>query len=216
MSRLIDLTNKRSGKLTILYRVENDNNNNPKWFCRCDCGSTKIIYGSHLRSKETKSCGCLIGVKHGQIRNTAYTTWTAMKQRCYNVKAGEYKNYGGRGIKVCDEWLKSFATFLEDMGNKTSREHSIERIDNDGNYNKENCRWATWSEQALNKRMQKNNQLGIRGIHETKNGKYTANIFINRKSQHLGTFNNLEDAITVRQEAARKRIKKLEIELDKQ
>jgi len=133
------------------------------WLCMCDCGVEKIISGYDIKNNHTKSCGCLKNeqlskrrVTHGQARgrkqSPEYSTWHAMKRRCYGENTKSYKNYGGRGIKVCDRWLNSFENFYEDMGSKPSHELTLDRIDNNGNYELGNCRWGTEEQQRRNKR----------------------------------------------------------------
>lgn len=132
-------------------------------YCTCKCGTEKFVRADYLLKGVTKSCGCLRAhwtVKHGHSRGNSklgslktpeYATWDAMIQRCTNPKAMFWENYGGRGIRVCDRWRNSFAHFLEDMGNRPDG-HSIDRINNDGNYEPSNCRWATTGEQLRNTR----------------------------------------------------------------
>ena len=128
--------------------------------CLCDCGGTINVTKSNLNRKMVKSCGCLRGenAKLGfSVRNLPeHQTWSDMKQRCFNKKNKAYSYYGGRGITMSEEWKKSFKTFYQDMG-KRPEGLSLDRIDNEGNYCKENCRWATWSEQMLNRRSYKHN-----------------------------------------------------------
>jgi hypothetical protein len=134
-----------------------------RFFVRCDCGVEKIVQRSGLSNGDTKSCGCWLTEvrrrpkKHGEImvgKPTAeYTAWQGMKQRCNNPNDKKFKHYGGRGITVCARWLDSYQNFLADMGRRPSADHSIDRYpDNDGNYEPNNCRWATPSEQNFNKR----------------------------------------------------------------
>lgn len=127
------------------------------WECRCDCGKTSVAQGSKLANGNTKSCGCLrreLGIAanttHGRARTPTYRIWVLMRYRCFNPKAKPYKYYGGRGITVCDRWL-SFQNFFDDMGERPSG-MSIDREDNDGNYEPGNCRWATPKEQRANQR----------------------------------------------------------------
>ena len=130
------------------------------WKCVCECGKFKVVRAGCLRSGHTKSCGCIKDEKfiirnttHGLTKAPEYHIWQAMISRCYHKKNIGFKNYGGRGITVCERWRKSFAAFFEDMGPRPSAKHSIDRFpDNDGNYEPGNCRWATIDQQVTNKR----------------------------------------------------------------
>lgn len=134
------------------------------WNCICDCGNTCVVQANNLGNGHTKSCGCLRKevtearmLKHGGSRGGAwfpeYAVWNTMRQRCTNPNSEKYKDYGERGIKVCKRWAK-FANFLADMGRRPSKDHSIDRKNNDGNYTPKNCHWATRSEQQRNTRRQ--------------------------------------------------------------
>jgi hypothetical protein len=154
MGVTLDITGLKFDRLTVIKFVE-IKKNFAYWLCKCDCGNEKIIRGVHLRGKQIRSCGCLQiekATKHNKSRTKLYRVWKSMIARCYNNKNHAYADYGGRGIKVCDEWLNSFETFLKDMGEKPTIKHSIDRINNNANYCKENCKWSTKKEQSLNKR----------------------------------------------------------------
>lgn len=153
--------------LTAVSWESSDRNGN-KWLFDCICGNQKTAYIKHVKSGSIQSCGCMRSetlvnnaTKHGMSKHPLYQTWDNMMQRCYNPKHPEYVRYGERGIIVCDEWKESPAAFFDHIGEKPSSEHSIDRINNDGNYEPGNVRWATTAEQGLNKRSTKTKNIVV-------------------------------------------------------
>jgi len=198
--KLKDLTGKRYGRFTVIKISERDSSGRTKWICRCDCGCEKIVCGEHLVNGHTKSCGCLrreLLTIHGKNKSPEYRTWQAMKTRCESKNSTQYLDYGGRGIKVCERWRNSFNDFYEDMGDKPSKEYSIERKNNDGNYEPSNCVWATRSEQRRNQRISSRNKTGIVGVKINRGNRYVATI----KGSYIGSFKLLEDAAKAREKA---------------
>ena len=159
MSNFVDLTGKQFGRLTVVNRVENKKSK-PAWFCRCDCGKEKVIISCALKRGITLSCGCYrdervksTNTKHGLKKTRLYNIWINMKQRCYNNRNPKYPIYGKRGISICSQWLKNFITFYNwAILNGYKDTLTIDRINVNGNYEPNNCRWITNQEQQRNKR----------------------------------------------------------------
>ena len=157
----LNLVGKKFSRLTVVSfsHIEKEQS---RWNCVCDCGNKITIRGWVLTSGRTKSCGCLRVettskqfTTHGLTNDPLYKVWEAMKRRCLSVKEKSYKDYGGRGIKVCDRWLNSFENFHRDMSKGYKWNLTIDRIDVNGNYEPNNCRWATQLQQRSNQRPRK-------------------------------------------------------------
>lgn len=149
---LQDLTGMKFGRLTAQERAPN-RGHRTQWRCLCDCGRTFDVPAKRLRNGMTTSCGCAHYekiTKHGRYKTPEYRAWVNMIARCSRANHPSFSLYGGRGIAVCAEWRADFSAFLTDMGERPSSKHSLDRIDNDGNYEPANCRWATHTEQMTN------------------------------------------------------------------
>ena len=159
----IDITGQRFGKLAVKKYAMTDKHGNSMWLCECDCGKEKIVSRGNLIYGNTRSCGCIKKAAtakrsktHGKSRSRLYHIWLHMKARCLNKNADNFEYYGGRGIRVCDEWIQSFKIFHDwAMANGYADDLTIDRINVNGNYEPGNCRWATWKEQQNNKRNNK-------------------------------------------------------------
>lgn len=163
MGNFQDLTGKVFNNITVLHRTKNNHLNQTQWVCRCICGKVWAVVGNCLKTGNTKSCGCVSLMattkrftKHGHTSKGTvtpeYRAWRHLFDRCDSPKCREYINYGGRGIGICNRWRDSFDNFLRDMGHKPFPEAAIDRIDNNGDYTPENCRWVTASQNNMNRR----------------------------------------------------------------
>jgi len=159
---LIDLTGKQYFYWTVIDRAPSSKQGKTMWNCICKCGITKVVRASHLTSHASRSCGCYRvewATKNKRTHGMSYTAehkaWDDMKQRCYNKNSTRFEDWGGRGITVCDEWLHNFQAFYDYIGPKPPPKYSIDRINNDGNYEPGNVRWSTISTQCINSRPDK-------------------------------------------------------------
>ena len=169
MTKLKDLTGIKFGRLLVLTRVV-VSKSKPIWNCKCECGNTTNVYGYNLTRNITKSCGCLAKEvardrlkTHGLKKHRLYDTWNKMVRRCNNPLDSAWENYGLRGISVSDDWM-NIHTFISEMGPTHKEGFTLERINVNGNYCKENCVWLEKALQAKNKRIYKSNQTGIAGV----------------------------------------------------
>lgn len=155
----IDMAGKQYGRWTAISKSHVNATGKLYWNCVCSCGTKKAIWGASLRNGISKSCGCYNSertikqnTKHGRSGTSEYNTWLTIQRRCYEPTFIGYANYGGRGIAVCASWRDSFEAFFADMGLKPSKAHTIDRKNTNGNYEPDNCCWATRTQQANNKR----------------------------------------------------------------
>lgn len=197
----------RFGKLTVIQRSES-RGKNVFYTVSCDCGTVKDLQANQLLSGNTKSCGCLLEAKrgsrrenHGLAKTKEYKIWSSIIKRTSFPHKSTRKWYYDKGIKMSDEWRSSFVKFLEDMGNCPDG-YSIDRIDPDGDYCKENCRWASKALQSINKGLYETNTSGKTGVSFIKrDSKWVAYIYVGEHRIHLGTFSSFEEACAARDEA---------------
>lgn len=169
MGITLDLTGQRFTRLVALEKAGQNEHKRQLWLCECDCGNKLVLSSNALNRGNTRSCGCLklqvIGERrrtHGKSNSPEYNNWMAMKSRCCNTDNQDYALYGGRGIRVCKRWANSFENFLADMGTRPPGKNTIERVNTDGHYTKDNCCWATQRQQTRNKRNNHRVTVGTR------------------------------------------------------
>lgn len=200
-----DMTGEKIGRLLFIKEVF-DERPGAYWECLCDCGTVTIVHGGLVRGGHTTSCGCFkteqilkAVTKHGKSKDLIYFLWNTMMERCYNPNSTSYHKYGERGIKVCERW-QVFENFFEDMGDKPDG-LSLERIDVNGDYHPDNCKWGTASEQAFNIRKRSNNTSGRTGVDLDASGLWRARIWKDKKCYKLGYFESYEEACEARSNA---------------
>ncbi|HBX9978947.1 TPA: AP2 domain-containing protein [Klebsiella variicola] len=205
---------KKYGRLTYLREIHEDKKPQQGHFL-CDCGNTKILRLSRVKTGDVKSCGCLqreaaskANKKHGMTGTREYRSWDSMMQRCNNPKNDRYADYGGRGIHVCQEW-HDLTNFYADMGDRPDGA-TLDRIDNELGYSPGNCRWATPAEQQANRRKYKGGKSKYPGVTRRPSGKWTAAITTDWKPKYLGDFATEEEAAEAYQKAKRERETELE------
>jgi hypothetical protein len=164
----LNLIGQKFGRLTVIAFAGIAKCGQSSWECLCDCGNKKIVKSDHLRRGNTKSCGCLRKITtanrhltHGMSHSRIYKRWIGMIKRCYNQNESNYKDYGGRGIIVCERWINSFENFFKDMGSTYKDNLQLDRINNNGNYEPGNVRWATPKENSNNRRNSKHDSPKI-------------------------------------------------------
>lgn len=216
-TNFVDLTGLEIGYWKVVKRsTEKAPPRTVFWECKCICGIIKSVNAGLLKSGRSSSCGCMrhkLGsdkiTTHGNTRGgkktSEYRIWAGIKQRCSNPNASSYDRYGGRGIKMSDNWVNSFETFLSDMGPRPSKKHSIDRKDVNGDYSPENCKWSTTIEQSINKSKFKNNNSGYKGLTWIERiSSWRVVIGYDNKTHFIGYFKVKNEAIEARKEAESK------------
>lgn len=201
-----DLTGRVFNKLKVVERVANKIKWKPRWLCKCECGTLKEVDSGPLKSGATKSCGCLKSekarlrlTKHGLCNTQLYNSWRGMKERCTKLNNSHFEIYGGRGITFDPRWAL-FSNFLADMQDSYTEGLELDRVDVNGNYSKDNCRWSSQGEQCYNQRLRKDNKSGKTGVWlDERKCKWLAYIRVNNKRIVLGYFENFEEAVRVRE-----------------
>ena len=204
--RLLNLEGQSFGELKAL-RPGPKKGNKTTWICLCSCGQEHIVASGNLVSGTVKTCGHTIYKLKRELKGrfisgskppAEYWVRANMLRRCLNSKHPQFNSYGGRGITVCAEWQASFETFYNDMGPRPSKKHSLERIDNEQGYSKENCCWALKQRQSANRRALGVSSTGVVGVRK-QGAKFYPRIVVNYKEVYLGGYSTLKEAIEVRE-----------------
>lgn len=209
----MNIAGQKFGRLLAISPAGRDRARARLWSCVCDCGASRVVSMYALLRASTISCGGHHAeyakarfTRHGQAKNgicsRTYASWKSMLARCGNPKNKKWKHYGGRGIKVCEHWLK-FDNFFADMGERPANQ-TLDRKDVNGNYEKSNCRWATASEQARNKRVLNNNLAGAEGVELVGVNRCSARIIIDGKRMYLGCWPRSPEGIQAASEAIKR------------
>lgn len=199
----MDLIGRKFNMVYVESLAEKDRYGNKRYYCLCDCGKKFISYRFNIK-KGIESCGCQRvkrmverSTKHKMTNTPTYRSWISMKSRCYDKNKDNYHRYGGRGIKVCDRWLKSFDNFYGDMGDRP-KGSTLDRINVNGNYCPDNCRWANQTEQSLNKEKYKLSNMGIKNIRE-KQGLFFVDVTRYGYRRRISGLKELELAIKIKE-----------------
>lgn len=207
----LDLTGQIFGRLTAIEADGVNKAGQYIWLCSCACGNSHSVTGTQLVEGKTRSCGCYAkevcgkaSITHGRANTPEYGAWKNAIARCHDPENKAYENYGGRGIKVCERWQGlaeiGFLNFLEDMG-KRPEGASLDRVDVNGDYHPNNCRWTDVYTQGYNTRQNSSNSSGKTGVSENKDGTWQAYINYKGKRHPLGEFKTFEEAVTAREKA---------------
>ncbi|WP_078577325.1 hypothetical protein [Salipaludibacillus agaradhaerens] len=200
---------KTVNSLTFIKEIERSKYNRRQFMVQCECGKEFSCEGIMVFNGSTRSCGCFRTKRLGNENSTHRLTgtpehqiWASMLQRCINSKSKSFNDYGGRGIKVCDRWL-DFTNFLEDMGKRPTPNHSIDRIDVNGNYEPLNCTWSTRIDQNRNQRLRSDNSTGVKGVSRSgrRGESYLVRINVENRRITIGSFKTLEEAKEARKQA---------------
>jgi hypothetical protein len=199
MGKFINRRGFTYGRLLVTEDAGVGKNNKRLWKCYCSCGKEKIVTAGELATGRTQSCGCLHKESitiHGGWKKSSYNTWRAMMRRCYNPNDKDFFRYGARGLTVCEEW-KDYLGFVADMGEPVGDE-TLDRINNEKGYSKENCRWASGHVQSFNRRLRPN-KTGYNGVsYLSKDNKWIANITVNKKRYYSSCYGTLNEAVQAR------------------